>query len=108
MLLSKSCEYGMRATLYIASLEQEGFVSIRDISERLDLSFHFLTKILQKLTHARILHSFRCPNGGVALENPAERITLEEFILPIHGPEHFIECILSLPSSGEQNACHMH
>jgi|SRR5690554_1521751 Rrf2 family iron-sulfur cluster assembly transcriptional regulator len=108
MLLSKSCEYGMRATLYIASLEQEGFVSIRDISERLDLSFHFLTKILQKLTHAGILHSFRGPNGGVALAKPAERITLEEIVVAIDGPELFTECILGLPSCGDQKACPMH
>jgi len=108
MLLSKSCEYGMWATLYIASLEQEGFVSIRDISERLDLSFHFLTKILQKLTHAGILHSFRGPNGGVALAKPAERITLEEIVVAIDGPELFTECILGLPSCGDQKACPMH
>jgi len=98
----------MRATLYIASLEQEGFVSIRDISERLDLSFHFLTKILQKLTHAGILHSFRGPNGGVALAKPAERITLEEIVVAIDGPELFTECILGLPSCGDQKACPMH
>lgn len=98
----------MRATLYIAAIEQDGFVSIRDISDRLDLSFHFLTKILQKLTHAGLLHSFRGPNGGVALAKPAERISLEEIVVAIDGPELFTECLLGLPSCGDQKACPMH
>ena len=65
MLLSRSAEYGLRAALYLASLEPSGFVSIRDISDHLGLSFHFLTKIFQKLTRAGLLHSYRGPNGGV-------------------------------------------
>ena len=66
MLLSKSTEYGIRATLYLTSLKQDGYVSIRAISDELDISFHFLTKIFQKLTQAGLLQSFRGPRGADA------------------------------------------
>lgn len=50
MLLSKSCIYGLRATLFLSAREQDGFIPIREMSEKLEISFHFLTKILQQLT----------------------------------------------------------
>jgi Rrf2 family transcriptional regulator, iron-sulfur cluster assembly transcription factor len=108
MLLSKSCEYGIRATLYLAKLDQPGYVSIRDISDELDISFHFLTKIFQKLTQAGILTSFRGPNGGVALAKPASQIRLVDLVVAIDGPDLFQECILGLPGCGNRKPCPLH
>lgn len=108
MLLSKSCEYGMRATLYLATLNKEGYVSIREISEELDISFHFLTKIFQKLTQAGILSSFRGPNGGVALAKPPSEVTLFDIVVAIDGPDLFHECVLGLPGCGNRRPCPMH
>lgn len=108
MLLSKSCEYGIRAILYLASLRQEGYVSIRTISDELDISFHFLTKIFQKLTQAGLLTSFRGPNGGVVLARPTNAITLMEVIKAIDGPALFTECVLGLPGCGERKPCPLH
>lgn len=108
MLLSKSCEYGVRATLYLASLEKEGYVSIREISDALDISFHFLTKIFQKLTQAGILESFRGPKGGIALARPAGQVRLLELVVAIDGPELFEECVLGLPGCGNAKPCPLH
>ncbi|RMF65188.1 MAG: Rrf2 family transcriptional regulator [Bacteroidetes bacterium] len=107
-MLSKSAEYGLRATLYLATLQEEGYVSIRDISERLGISFHFLTKIFQKLTQAGLLRSYRGPNGGVALTRGPEDITLYDLVVAIDGPELFTECVLGLPGCGEQKPCPLH
>ena len=108
MLLSKSAEYGIRATLYLVSLEQDGYVSISPISQELDISFHFLTKIFQKLTQAGLLQSFRGPRGGVALARPAAQITLMDLVTAIDGPALFTECILGLPGCGERKPCPLH
>jgi Rrf2 family protein len=108
MLLSKSCEYGLRATLYLASLRRDTYVSIGDISRTLDISFHFLTKIFQKLTQEGLLKSFRGPSGGVALARPASQITLIDLIVTIDGPDLFNECVLGLPGCGEQKPCPLH
>lgn len=108
MLLSKSCEYGLRAALYLASLDQNGFVPIREISDRLDISFSFLTKIFQKLTQAGLMHSFRGPNGGVAFTRPPEAISLIDVIQAIDGPDLFRECVLGLPGCGNLRPCPLH
>ena len=47
--------------------EDPRFVSIRRMADELDISFHFLTKILQSLTSEGLLISHRGPKGGVRL-----------------------------------------
>ena len=89
-MLSKSCVYGLRAVIYISSIKKDTFVSIRQISSKLDISFYFLTKILQVLTQKNILVSFKGPNGGVKLAKAFE------------------QCILGLPGCGILNPCPLH
>lgn len=107
-MLSKSCEYGLRATLYLASLDRDGYVSIGTISEELEISFPFLTKIFQKLNEADLLSSRRGPKGGVALTKPADEVTLHEIVVAIDGDDLFEECVLGLPGCGEAEPCPLH
>lgn len=107
-MLSKSCEYGLRAALYLASLDEEGYVSIGTISDELDISFPFLTKIFQKLNDADLLTSKRGPSGGVALNRPADAITLYEVVAAIDGEALFQECVLGLPGCGDAEPCPLH
>lgn len=108
MLLSKSCQYGLRASLYLASLETDDYVSIRRISEELKCSFHFLTKILQQLTEAGLLRSYRGPGGGVRLARPAAEIRSRDVLEAIDGANLFTECVLGLPGCGDANPCPLH
>lgn len=107
-MLSKSCEYGLRAMLYLASLEPNGYVSIGSISEELDISFPFLTKIFQKLNEADLLTSQRGPKGGVALKKPADEISLYDVVVAIDGDDLFNECVLGLPGCGDAEPCPVH
>ena len=131
MLLSKSCEYGLRAMLYLGSLEAEGegsagddagedktkgppsspareYISIRTISDELGIGFSFLTKVFQQLNDAGLLTSKRGPGGGIALTRPTDAITLYEIVVAIDGDELFHECILGLPGCGEAEPCPLH
>ncbi|GAA5521435.1 Rrf2 family transcriptional regulator [Aliifodinibius salicampi] len=108
MLLSKSCEYGLRATLYLASSSNEKYISIKKLSEKLDISFHFLTKILQELTAAGLLESMKGPKGGVRLSKASDDISLQEIVVAIDGIEIFTECVLGLPGCGSEKPCPMH
>jgi len=108
MLLSKGCEYGLSAAMYLASIEQNGYVPIRTISEHLDISYPFLTKVLQKLNEAGHIASMRGPNGGVALSRSPQQVTLKEIIVAIDGSKLFTECVLGLPGCGSGKPCPMH
>lgn len=107
-MLSKGCEYALRASVHLAALRPDGYVSIRDIGERLDISFPFLTKVFQKLTQAGIMQSFRGPNGGIRLARAPEEISLLDIVVAVDGPGLFRDCVLGLPGCGEQRPCPMH
>ena len=108
MILSRGCEYGLRAMLYLVSLDEKGFVPIRRLSDELDIEFHFLTKLFQQLSDAGIIHSQRGPRGGISLARPASRISMLDVVLAIDGDEIFTECVMGLPGCGEQKPCPMH
>ncbi|NIM19834.1 MAG: Rrf2 family transcriptional regulator [Candidatus Latescibacteria bacterium] len=107
-MISKTCSYAIRAALYLASQPADKFVPIREISEKLGISFHFLTKILQVLTARNILLSFRGPNGGITLARPKSAISLAEIVLAIDGPAIFEECVLGLEKCDDNNPCPVH
>lgn len=107
-ILSKSCIYGIQAAIYIASLPRNEYVSIQEIASKLNISFHFLTKVLQQLTQVGIMVSYRGPNGGVALARPGTSITLADIISAIDGVEIFTECLLGLPGCGKADPCPAH
>lgn len=108
MLLSKSCVYGLRASLYLASRKDGEYVPIRKMSDKLEISFHFLTKILQQLTAEGIMESFKGPNGGVRLNRKGTTIPLMDIVLAIDGPQLLTECALGLPGCGTKNPCPLH
>ncbi len=107
-MLSKTCIYGIRATLYVATQNTDKYLPINQIADALDISFHFLTKILQLLTQKDIMKSYRGPNGGIALAKAPEDIFISDIIKAIDGDDLFKECILGLPGCGELKPCPMH
>lgn len=108
-LLSKSCVYGLRASLYVAGFaEKREYVPINEIARELDISFHFLTKILQQLTGAGLMESYRGPSGGVTLAKPAHEISLLDIVTAIDGAEMFSECVLGLEGCGTHAPCPLH
>jgi Rrf2 family transcriptional regulator, iron-sulfur cluster assembly transcription factor len=108
MLLSKSCVYGLRAAIYLATNVNGDYVPIKKMSEKLEISHHFLTKILQQLTADDLLDSYKGPNGGVKLKRSADDITLMDVVIAIDGPELLTECALGLPGCGHKNPCPLH
>jgi Rrf2 family protein len=122
MLLSKSCEYGLRAMLYLAlrgaaeepsadgetERSSREYVSIRTVSDELEIGFSFLTKVFQQLNDAGLLTSKRGPGGGVALTHPPSDVPLYDVVVAIDGDELFEECVLGLPGCGEAEPCPLH
>ncbi len=108
MIFSKTCNYAIRAAAYVAGKDNREFVAIKEIAENLDISFHFLTKILQMLTQKNIMVSLKGPKGGVALARPAHTINLTEIIIAIDGPALFTHCVLGLDQCGDDMPCPLH
>lgn len=108
-ILSQRCIYALRAVMYTATQSSgRPFVSIREMADALDISFHFLTKVLQDLTRAGLMVSHRGPAGGVSLIRTPKEITLRAIVEVIEGPDLFTRCLLGLDGCGDRKPCPMH
>jgi Rrf2 family iron-sulfur cluster assembly transcriptional regulator len=107
-MLSNAAVYGIRGLIYVAAQKDRKYIPISEISEKLDISFHFLTKIFQKFTKKNILVSNRGPNGGISFNRPPNSVYVFEIVDIIDGAEIFDKCVLGLPGCGVLEPCPMH
>ncbi len=105
MLLSKRCLYGIRASLFMASMPETRYVPAKEMSAQLGISEHYLPKVLQDLTRAGITRSSRGPHGGIALSRSPEEITLAEIVRAIDGSPHLPECPLHVSGCSADDPC---
>ena len=107
MLISQACKYGIRAVLYLAQHDPGPLLS-RDIAKALTIPEHFLAKILQDLSKAKLLHSSKGRGGGFRLARPARDIKLLEIVQAIDGQHFGEECVLGLPACSGTSPCALH
>lgn len=108
-MFSLTCEHGIRSLIYLAKRDDyTNFISIREISNDLDIPFHFLTKVLQKLTEAGIIESSRGAKGGIRFLKKPEMIKLSEIVFAIDGEKTFSKCLIGLNKCDELNPCVLH
>jgi Rrf2 family protein len=94
--------------MYVAQNNDDGYVSIREISTNLDISFHFLTKILQVLTQNQLMVSYRGPKGGINLAKSGDKISILDIVRALDGEDIFQECLLGLPNCDDSAPCPLH
>jgi Rrf2 family protein len=109
-MFSKACEYGIRATLYIAMNSLNGErVSLRDITGKIDSPEAFTAKILQQLVHHNIIHSVKGATGGFEMPNEKmSEIMLSHIVSAIDGDHIFTGCALGLSECSETHPCPVH
>lgn len=109
-MFSKSCNYAIKASIFIAkySLENNkvGFV---DVAKEIDSPQAFTAKILQALVKAGIIDSVKGVNGGFYI--PLRRISstfLVQIVDAIDGDNVFRGCGLGLTQCDENHPCPVH
>ena len=108
-MFSKSCEYAIRASIYIAAKSKKGErVGIKEISRCIDAPESFTGKILQLLTNASIISSIKGPNGGFFANEIQQQTPLIEIVSLIDGDSLFDGCGLGLQSCSEETPCPLH
>lgn len=109
-MFSKACEYGIRASIYVAkhSLLNEK-VSLKEVAKHTDSPPAFIAKILQKLTKTDVISSLKGPNGGFYIPlDVIAKISLYNIVLAIDGDGIFENCTLGLRKCDGQKPCPMH
>lgn len=108
MLLSRRCEYALRAMLYLAWQPEGASLTVRAVSSALEVPHAFLAKAMRDLAAAGLVGTQPGIGGGVTLARPAHDIPLKEVVLVMDGPEVFEACVLRLPGCGELAPCPLH
>ena len=109
-MYSKTCEYGIRAAIFIASESyQNNRVGLRDIAEKIDSPEAFTAKILQILSKNNIIHSIKGVGGGFEIpkENMSQ-IKLSQIVTALDGNRVFTGCGLGLKQCSEDHPCPVH
>ena len=108
MIYSASCEYALRALIYLAQFHNDRSVSVKEISEREDMPRQFLSKLLQTLARAGIVDSFKGPGGGFRLAYNPSQITLYDVMLCIDGDASLERCAVGLADCSDATPCPLH
>jgi Rrf2 family protein len=98
--ISKKSEYGLRAMVFLAknykasmhSPAKRKFFSVKFISEKEDISFDFLEKIIHKLADLKLVKSTKGMLGGYALACSPKKISVSNIIFNLEENKRLIEC----------------
>jgi Rrf2 family protein len=108
-MFSKTCEYAIRAVLFIAQKSSDGRrVGIKEIAKGIDSPEHFIAKILQDLSRHGLVQSQKGPTGGFYLDKPALNNTLADIVREVDGDKIFSGCSLGLKQCSETKPCPLH
>ncbi len=91
--LSTKGQYGVRAMYEIARGYPDRPVKIIEISERQDVSVHYLEQILNRLRRSGLLKSVKGPGGGYLLSRDPDEISISEILLELEGPLAITSCL---------------
>lgn len=110
MIFSKACEYGIRATIFIATQsENSKKLSLNDVASNINSPAAFTAKILQQLVKTGIVNSAKGPNGGFWISNEASlEMNMLQVVKSIDGIEVFSRCALGFQQCDSTHPCPMH
>ena len=106
-MFSKACEYGIRASIFIANqslLDRK--VSLKDVAEAIESSPAYTSKILQRLARANIVNSDKGPTGGFSMDkDQLKKVRLSFIVYAIDGDSIYSGCGLGLVKCNEKAPC---
>lgn len=110
LMFSKSCEYGIKAIIYIATQSlQKKRVKIGDIVDNIGSPEAFTGKILGTLTKQGIVNSYKGPYGGFEIDPlKMESITVSNIVFAVDGDSLYNGCGLGLNECNSNQPCPMH
>lgn len=100
MIISTKGRYALRVMLDLAQHPEDGYISLKTISARQDISMKYLESIVALLNKAGLLDSMRGKDGGYKLNRPLNAYNLAEIIKLTEGSLAPVSCL-----DGSENTC---
>ncbi|MBQ0064391.1 MAG: Rrf2 family transcriptional regulator [Firmicutes bacterium] len=93
MKISTKGRYALRMMIDIASHQDEGNISLKDIAKRQEISMKYLEQIVSPLTHAGLIRSTRGAQGGYSLLRYPKDYNALEIIEAVEGKLAVVSCL---------------
>lgn len=100
MKISTKGRYALRMMLDLAMNQGDGYVSLKEIAERQQISKKYLEQIVPLLNKSGILRTNRGYQGGYRLARPASEYTVSEILELTEGSLAPVACL-----DCEENVC---
>lgn len=108
-MFSKSCEYAIKAMIYLAQKSKDGGRrSIKEIAGETDAPVYFVAKIMQHLCQQKLVQSEKGAGGGYYMEESHLNISIADIVKAVDGDQMFVNCVLGLKVCSEINPCPVH
>jgi Rrf2 family protein len=105
--ISRKIDYGLRAVIYLASIDTKAIVPFREIARQMMVPEDFLAKILKTLVDQGLVRSTRGPHGGYALAKAPSEVSVLDVIEAVEGPVAINVCLDGEDPCGKASACTM-
>ena len=102
MKISTKGRYALRLMLDMAQHSDEGYISLRDVSERQHVTIKYLEQIVPPLVRERLIASRRGASGGYKLARHPSEYTVGEILQVTEGKLVPVSCMVDQP-----NRCQM-
>lgn len=99
MKISTKGRYAMRMLLDLAEHQNSGFIALKDIAERQNISKKYLEQIIPIFNRSGILRTNRGAQGGYQLAQPPDRYTVGEVLRLTEGSMCPVACAEQNPAS---------
>jgi Rrf2 family nitric oxide-sensitive transcriptional repressor len=91
MHLSKFTDFGFRVLIELAL--NPGKISVRELSDKLDLSKNHLSKVVHRLNQLGYIEGIRGRDGGIALKVKPQDILLSDLVTGLESHFELVECM---------------
>lgn len=98
MKISTKGRYALRMMLDLAEHQGDGFIALKDIAERQDISKKYLEQIIPVLNHGGILLTNRGYQGGYRLARTPDQYTVGEILRLTEGSLSPVACLEQQPN----------
>jgi Rrf2 family protein len=103
MKISTKGRYAIRMLLDLAEHRNEGFIALKDIAERQDISKKYLEQIVPLLNNTDFLRTNRGFQGGYMLAKSPEQYTIGDILKITEGSLAPVACLDDAPNKCERS-----
>ena len=98
MIVSTKGRYALRVMIDLAEHQTDGYIPLKEIAQRQDISEKYLESILKILVQNRLLAGLRGKGGGYRLTKAPEQYTISSILMLTEGTLAPVACLDLNPS----------